>query len=128
MAGPKQSRRPPNRGDEIDKEMIRREAEKQRKAAEAAAKRDGSGDQNREKDFPRPKLRPPYLKNAPEPAPKIQKNTPTVPAKDLEENTYAANKRKSSVKKARVGGILKMRSGGKIDGCATRGKTKGRYV
>jgi hypothetical protein len=26
------------------------------------------------------------------------------------------------------GGILKMRSGGKIDGCAMRGKTKGRYV
>ena len=26
------------------------------------------------------------------------------------------------------GGILKMRSGGKIDGLAVRGKTKGRYV
>jgi len=35
---------------------------------------------------------------------------------------------KAGVFKGAKGGILKMRSGGKIDGCATRGKTKGRYV
>ena len=35
---------------------------------------------------------------------------------------------KAGVFKGAKGGILKMRSGGKMDGLAIRGKTRGRYV
>ena len=40
----------------------------------------------------------------------------------------AKQQQQQGVFKGAKGGILKMRSGGKIDGLAMRGKTRGRYV
>ena len=44
------------------------------------------------------------------------------------EEELIRQQQQQGVFKGAKGGILKMRSGGKIDGLAMRGKTKGRYV